>query len=121
MNSILTSIKQMLGIEADCTDFDGSITAHINTVLFVLGQNGIGPEDGFVVTSEMETWDMLVDDEALQKLQAIKTYVYCKVKLVFDPPQSSSHLEALKRTADELEWRLNIQAESIDSDETIKS
>lgn len=121
MNSILTSIKQLLGIQTDCKDFDPQITAHINTVLFVLGQNGIGPEGGFVITGEMETWSDLLGADAAKMMSGIKTYTYCKVKLVFDPPQSSSHLEALKQTAHELEWRLNIQAESIDADEGVST
>lgn len=112
MESILTSIKQMLGITAECKDFDGSILAHINTVLMVLNQNGVGPEEGLIVLSEIETWDQLMDGSA-NNIQAIKTYIYCKVKLIFDPPQSSSHLEALKQQANELEWRLNIQAETV--------
>jgi hypothetical protein len=111
MDSILTSIKEMLGIEADCTDFDGPIIAHINTVLMLLSQNGVGPEEGFIVTSEEETWSQIIDDSP-NNIQAVKTYVYCKVKFIFDPPQSSSHLDALKQTAAELEWRLNIQAET---------
>ncbi len=111
MDSILTSIKEMLGTPADCTDFDATIIMHINTVLFVLNQNGIGPEEGLIVTSAEETWDQLIGDSP-NNLQAVKTYIYCKVKLVFDPPQSSAHVEALKQTATELEWRLNVQSET---------
>ena len=111
MDSILTSIKLMLGITAECTDFDPTIMAHINTVLMTLRQNGIGPDKGFVVDSELVTWSSFLGSELEASLQAVKTYVYCKVKLIFDPPQSSSHLEALKSTAAELEWRLNIQAD----------
>ena len=110
MDSILTSIKLMLGITSECKDFDGSLIAHINTVLMVLNQNGIGPKEGFIVTNEMNTWDQFIDNST-NSMQAVKTYVYCKVKMIFDPPQSSSHLDALKQTANELEWRLNIQAE----------
>lgn len=111
MDSILTSVKLMLGITAECTDFDAQIMTHINAVLMVLNQNGVGPEEGFIVTSDMQTWDEFIG-YAAYNMQAVKTYVYCKVKLIFDPPQSSSHLEALKNTAAELEWRLNIQADT---------
>lgn len=111
MESILTSIKLMLGITAECKDFDGPIMAHINTVLMTLRQNGIGPDAGFTVDSEMTTWSAFLGEDLIESLHAVKTYVYCKVKLIFDPPQSSSHLEALKNTAAELEWRLNIQAD----------
>lgn len=121
MDSILTSIKSMLGITADCTDFDAAIIPHINTQLFVLGQNGIGPEGGFVITNEYETWDMLLSESQLKNVSGIQTYVYCKVKLVFDPPQTSALMEALQRTANELEWRLNIQADSLNSDEAVET
>lgn len=111
MDSILTSIKQMLGITAECKDFDDSIMVHINTVLMILRQNGIGPDKGFMVSSEMDTWVAFLGEDVVEELQAVKSYVYCKVKLIFDPPQSSAHLDALKSTAAELEWRLNIQAD----------
>lgn len=111
MESILTSIKVMLGITAECTDFDGPIIAHINTALMPLRQNGIGPETGFMVTNEMDTWNSFLGEWGVENLQAVKTYVYCKVKMIFDPPQSSTHLEALKSTVAELEWRLNVQVD----------
>lgn len=116
MDSILTSIKLMLGITEECTDFDGPIMTHINTVLMLLRQNGIGPDAGFVITNEMTTWGDYLGDGMSEELQAVKTYVYCKVKLIFDPPQSSAHIEALKSMAAELEWRLNIQVDIVNEE-----
>ena len=108
--SILTSIKKLLGPGAD-TYFDTDIIMHINTVLMILTQLGVGPEEGFYIEDDSSFWDDFVKD--LSKLEAIKTYVYMKVRLMFDPPTSSSAMEATNRIIDELEWRLNIAGESI--------
>ena len=111
MDSILTSVKKMLGITEECKDFDPDIIMHINTVLMILTQLGVGPEEGFYIEDDSSNWDDFVKD--LSKLEAIKTYVYMKVRLMFDPPTSSSAMEATNRIIDELEWRLNIAGESI--------
>lgn len=111
MDSILTSVKKMLGITEECKDFDPDIIMHINTVLMILTQLGVGPEEGFHIEDDSSFWDDFVKD--LSKLEAIKTYVYMKVRLMFDPPTSSSAMEATNRIIDELEWRLNIAGESI--------
>ena len=111
MESILTSIKKLLGIPEDYAIFDVDIIIHINTVLFTLQQIGVGPVEGFSITTDEQTWsDFLGDD--LQKLEAVKTYMYLKVKMAFDPSTSSFVLESYKRMADELEWRLNVKAET---------
>lgn len=111
MDSILTSVKKMLGITEECKDFDPDIIMHINTVLMILTQLGVGPEEGFYIEDDSSFWDDFVKD--LSKLEAIKTYVYMKVRLMFDPPTGSSAMEATNRIIDELEWRLNIAGESI--------
>lgn len=108
--SILTSIKKLLGLAEDYTAFDTDIIIHINTVLMVLHQLGVGPEEGFTIKSVKDKWSDFVDDDA--NLEAIKTYIYLKVKLVFDPPQSGATMEALQNSIKEYEWRLNVQAES---------
>lgn len=113
MESILTSIKKMLGITEEYKQFDTDIIIHINTVLMTLNQIGIGPIDGYAISSDLETWNDFVGSEHKGHVEAIKTYVYIKVKLVFDPPSGSSILEAFKNTANELEWRLNVQKELI--------
>ena len=106
MESILTSVKKSLPMEEDCKHFDGPLIMHINTVLSILTQVGVGPSSGFALESGTETWDDFVGSEP--KFNMVKTYVCQKVKMVFDPPQSSTHMEALKGSIAELEWRLNI-------------
>lgn len=110
MESILTSIKKDLGIDKEYNVFDSDIIRHINSALMVLMQLGVGPSKGFRVTGESETWDRFL--EGRTDLEAVKDYVFIKVKLVFDPPANSSTLEALKEQAKELEWRLNVQVET---------
>ena len=109
-NSILNTIKEMMGIEIEETAFDNDIIVHINTVFFILNQLGVGPTEPFIIRDEYATWDNFISDST--NLESIKTYMYLKVKLLFDPPQSSSHVEALKQSASEFEWRLNLVAES---------
>lgn len=109
MDSILISIKKLLGITADCTDFDADIIMHINSVLMVLKQIGVGPEEGYSITGDTETWADFFGE--LPNLPAIKSYVYLKVRLLFDPPQSSALLESTKQLVAELEWRLNADAD----------
>lgn len=111
-NSILTSIKKLLGISESCTDFDTDIIMHINTVLMVLNQLGVGQE-GFQIEDDEAVWDEFVDST---KLAATKSYVHLKVKLLFDPPLNSAIIEAIKESIKELEWRLNVKAESEDEE-----
>ena len=106
MDSILTSIKKLLGIDEEYTQFDNDIIMHINTVFLNLTQLGVGPEEGFLIEDDAATWDDFIGDS--NQLQAVKTYVYLKVKLLFDPPLSSSVIESIKRIISELEWRLNV-------------
>lgn len=109
MDSILTTIKKLLGIEADYTQFDSDIIVHINTVLMTLYQIGVGPTKPASITNEMDTWEKIFGEE--KNLEAIKTYIYLKVKMIFDPPTSSFVLDAMNKQANELEWRLNVQTE----------
>ena len=104
--SILTSIKKMLGIAEDYTEFDEDIITHINSVFLNLTQLGVGPEEGFMIEDDTATWEDFIDDSI--RLQAVKTYMYLKVKLLFDPPLSSSVTESFTRMIAELEWRLNV-------------
>lgn len=108
--SILTSIKKLLGMTADYTHFDTDIIIHINTVFMTLHQLGVGPEEGFKIEDESSVWEDYIEEE--DNLEAVKTYIYLKAKLVFDPPTSSAVMEANKQMIQELEWRLNVQAES---------
>lgn len=111
MDSILTSIKKLLGISEEYTQFDDDIIMHINTVFLNLTQLGVGPEEGFFIEDDTSDWEDFVDIESNMPLQAIKTYVYLKVKLLFDPPLSSSVIESMNRMIAELEWRLNVAVE----------
>jgi len=121
--TILGSVKRMLGIQSDYTPFDMELVMHINSVLMILEQLSVG-EPGFSITLEptesdstvyvsTETWkDYLGSD--LVNLQAVKSYVFTKVKLLFDPSASSTLLESYKKLADELEFRLSTQATRTD-------
>jgi hypothetical protein len=109
MDSILTSIKKLLGIYESDTSFDVDITMHINTVIMILRQMGIGPSNGFSITGPYETWAEYLPDISL--IEPVKTYIALKVRLIFDPPASSAIIEAMNRTISELEWRLNVQVD----------
>ena len=110
MESILTSIKKLLGIAEEYTNFDQDIIIHINSVLAILAQLGVGPEEGFRITGAMEKWNDFISDGVA--LDDVKSYVYIKVKLLFDPPLSSAVMESTNRLVSELEWRINVAAES---------
>lgn len=110
MESILTSIKKLLGIDSSYTHFDADIIIHINSVFSILNQLGIGPPEGFRITGASETWDSYLADEKI--LDDVKTFMYLKVQLAFDPPSISAVLESKTRLASELEWRITIAAES---------
>ena len=115
MNIILTSIKKLLGIEEDQTCFDQDIIMNINSVLMILNQLGIGPNEGFTITGYTETWTDLLGER--KDLEAIKTYIYLKVRLLFDPPTSGFVLDSMERNITQLEWRLNVQVEGGTVDE----
>lgn len=110
--SILNSVKMELsGIEPDNTDFDRDLIPHINTVLAILYQLGVGKKN-FRITSSSETWgDFLNEEQEEDSLTMCPTYVALKVKRFWDPPQSGAASEALKAMIDELEFRLNIQVD----------
>lgn len=108
MDSILTTIKKLLGITEEYTHFDPDIVIHINTVFMVLMQLGVGPSEGFAINDDSETWDDFKIDTSVMKIEWIKTYIYLKVRLIFDPPASNALIEAINRSISELEWRLNV-------------
>lgn len=110
MESILTSIKKLLGITEEYTHFDVDIIMHINSVFMVLRQLGVGPASGFRIIDESATWDDFIPNTIL--MESVKSYVYLKVSLLFDTNQPSSVIEARSRMIAELEWRLNVAAES---------
>ena len=108
MESILTSIKKLLGISEEYTQFDDDLIMHINSVFLNLTQLGVGPKEGFVIEDDSSVWSDFVDIYNNVQLNAIKTYIYLKIKLLFDPPLSSSVVESINRMISELEWRLNV-------------
>ena len=111
MESILTSIKKLLGISEEYEQFDQDIIMHINTVFMNLTQLGVGPDKGFYIEDADATWDDFVNLDKNIQLQAVKTYIYLKVKLLFDPPLSSAVIESTNNMIAELEWRLNAAVE----------
>lgn len=111
MESILTSIKKLLGIAEEYTHFDQDIIMHINSALFTLTQLGVGPSAGFSIDDAEDVWNDFVD---VSRVEAVKTYVYLNVRLVFDPPTSSTVIDAMDRRLKELEWRLNAAVDPAD-------
>jgi hypothetical protein len=111
-SSILTSTKKNLGISEDYTAFDADILMYINSVLSTLCQIGIGPEEGFEISDDTATWgDFLGTDK---RLNSVKTYVTLRVRLLFDPPQTSFLIASLQKQLEEIEWRLNVVRETTD-------
>lgn len=109
MESILTSVKKMLGITEEYEHFDADLIMHINSVFMILNQLGVGPSKGFGITDKFAIWEDFL--QGGENLESVKTYVYMKVKLLFDPPMSSAVMESMKQMISELEWRLNVQSE----------
>jgi hypothetical protein len=107
-NSILQSTKKTLGLAEDYTAFDQDIIMHINSVFSTLVMLGVGPETGFVIEDETDTWDEFTTDV---RLNSVKSYMYLKVRLLFDPPSTSFVLSALQEQIKELEWRMNVYRE----------
>ena len=104
-DSILDTIKKLLGPGQDQTYFDQDIIIHINTAIMTLTDIGVGPKEGFSITSSAEVWSDFIKD--IKQFEAVKTYIYLKVKLIFDPPLSSSVIELYNKQINEIEWRLN--------------
>lgn len=110
-DSILTSIKKLLGIREEYEEFDIDIIIYINSVFPTLLQLGIGPKEGFAITGSETTWAEYFDDD--KRLGNVKTYIYLKVKLLFDPPLSGAVLESYNNIIKELEWRLTVTTDEI--------
>lgn len=108
--SILTSIKKLLGIPEDYEHFDQDIIIHINSVFMILNQLGVGPTEEFTIIDKTAVWSDFISDN--KKFESVKTYVYMKVRLLFDPPLSSAVMDCINKVISEMEWRLNVAAES---------
>lgn len=109
-NSILNSTKKILGISADYEAFDTDIIFHINSAFSTLNQLGLGPDEGFMIEDDTEEWSDFIEDDL--RLNSVKTYVFLKVRVIFDPPNTGYVLAALQEQIRELEWRLNVVRES---------
>lgn len=107
--SILTSIKKLLGITPDYEHFDADIVMHINSVFMILMQLGIGPADGFHISDSNSVWSDFLSDATW--LESVKSYVYMRVKLLFDPPQNGTLMNSIEKQIDEFEWRCRTEQE----------
>lgn len=113
MESILTSIKKMLGITEEYKHFDADLIMHINSVFMILNQLGVGPSEGFSIKGKDEVWADFMPEEP--RIELIKSYMYLKVKLLFDPPLGSAVIEVINRQINEFEWRLNVAVDTINA------
>jgi hypothetical protein len=111
-DSILDTTKKLLGFESDYTAFDLDIITHINSVFSTLQSLGVGPSEGFMITDKEAIWDEFT---GLDNLNSVKSYMFMRVRLMFDPPTTSFHLDSLKKMAEEIEWRLHVQAEEVNT------
>lgn len=109
MDSILDSVKKSLGIMPEYTHFDQDIILCINTALMILNQLGVG--NGLIIEDSSATWNDFLSDNT--RFEMVKTYVYLRTRMTFDPPSSSVMMDALKEQIKEYEWRLNVNAESL--------
>lgn len=109
-SSILTSTKKVLGIAAAYTAFDQDILMHINAAFSILAQLGVGPEEGFFIEDEVPAWKDF--DVPPVQLALVRTYVFLKVRLLFDPPTTSFLIEAMEKQANEYEWRLSVMVDN---------
>lgn len=112
--SILLSTKKILGIAPDYTVFDLDILTHINSAFSTLTQLGVGPTTGFMIEDESTEWAEFFGEVPDIQWNSVKTYVYLRVRQVFDPPTTSFAIQAFQDQIKELEWRLNVHREETD-------
>lgn len=105
MDSILTSVKKLIGIDKEDTAFDPDVIMHINSSFLVLSQLGVGPDEGFYINDDTAVWTDFISNNMLL-LNYVKTFVYLKAKLVFDPPSSSIAVQSMQEMVREHEWRI---------------
>lgn len=108
-DSILESTKKALGLSSDYTVFDADIIMHINSVFSTLQQLGVGPRNGFFIEDDSKIWSEFINDDS--RLNAVKSYMYLRVRLLFDPPATSFAIDSFQKQITELEWRLNVVVE----------
>lgn len=108
-DSILKSVKKAIGLDATDTSFDLDVIMHINSVFTTLNQLGVGPEDEYMIDGNVETWTEFIGDQ--KNINSVRSYMYLKVRMLFDPPATSFALEAMDKQIKEYEWRLNVAVE----------
>jgi hypothetical protein len=108
-DSILNSTKKTLGLAEDYTAFDIDVLMHINSIFSVLNQLGVGPAVGFSIEDDTAVWSDFLEDDL--RLNDVKTYMYLRVRMLFDPPTTSFHLSAMKEQIEEFGWRINVYRE----------
>lgn len=118
-DSILMTIRKLVCGNPYADHFDTDLLVHINACFSILNQLGVGPENGFVVTDETQSWSSYIADNYI--LNMVKTYVTLKVKKIFDPPLTSSVLEAMDKEISQLEWRLNVAVDPVKPTNTSKT
>lgn len=118
-DSILMTIRKLVCGDPYADHFDTDLLVHINACFSILNQLGLGPENGFVVTDETQSWSSYIADNHI--LNMVKTYVTLKVKKIFDPPLTSSVLEAMDKEISQLEWRLNVAVDPVKPTSTSKT
>ena len=114
-NSILLSIKKQLNIDKTFTAFDNDIILLINSAFATLNQLGVGPEEGYYITSESNTWDEFIVDS---RLTFVKQYIWICVRILFDPP-TGSVLTAFEHLRDEFAWRIKIAGDDLSRERSV--
>ena len=110
-DSILDTIKKLIGIDSEDDSFDVDILTAINSTIPALSQMGIGPKKGYIVLSRDNTWTDYIPNQTIN-LEGVKTYIYLKTKMIFDPPANSTTIEAFNKVMSELEWRMMLSVET---------
>lgn len=123
MDSILTSIKKLLGIDEEYTHFDVDLIMQINSILAVLTQLGVGASTGYSITDDSGTWADFLGEG--YNFDAVRSYVYLRVRLLFDPPTTSALIESMNKMIAEFEWRLHVNSDPVlvipeEEDETLE-
>lgn len=111
IDSILDTIKKLLGIDPDDDSFDLDIIVIINSITPILSQMGIGPSNGYIVTSKEDKWSDYIKDNTIN-LEGVKNYIFIKTKLIFDPPPNSTTIDSFNKILNELEWRMMLAVET---------
>lgn len=108
-DSILDSTKKLIGFDSDYTNYDLDIITHINSAFSTLYQAGVGPVEGFFIADKNDTWDRFIGNK--MAINDVKSYIYLRTRLLFDPPSSSFGITAFEKQLDEFIWRLNVAAD----------